>query len=96
MQRHSYLKVMLTVFWDRKGILLMEYLERGKTMNSDDYYSNPLKQLRNKIKEKRHGKLGKGIFLLHDNAMQQPTLSPRQLTLYKHVDSNHCPIHHTL
>ena len=32
-------KVMAFVFWDAHGILFIDYLERGKTINSD-YYAN--------------------------------------------------------
>ncbi|XP_076182871.1 histone-lysine N-methyltransferase SETMAR-like [Ptiloglossa arizonensis] len=37
-------KVLASVFWDAKGILLVDYLQIGKTINSD-YYSNLLDQL---------------------------------------------------
>jgi hypothetical protein len=30
-------KVMFTVFWDRKGVILLDFLERGQTINSDRY-----------------------------------------------------------
>lgn len=47
-------KVMALVFWDAKGILLIDYLEKGKTINSE-YYCNLLDQLDEKIREKRPG-----------------------------------------
>jgi hypothetical protein len=30
-------KVMCTVFWDRKGVILLDFLEPGLTVNSDRY-----------------------------------------------------------
>ena len=47
-------KVMATVFWDAKGILLVDYLEKGKTINGQ-YYANLLDQLKEKIREQRPG-----------------------------------------
>ena len=36
-QASSVRKIMATVFWDRKGILLIDFLERGLTINADAY-----------------------------------------------------------
>jgi len=30
-------KVMCNVFWDRKGVILLDFLEPGLTINSDRY-----------------------------------------------------------
>ena len=30
-------KVMCTVFWDRKGVILLDFLEPGQTIKSDCY-----------------------------------------------------------
>lgn len=60
-------KVMASVFWDSQGVLLIDYLAKGETITGN-YYARLLKTLRDKIKEKRRGKLSKGILLLHDNA----------------------------
>lgn len=46
----SACKVMPTVFWDYKGTLLIDYLQKGKTINSE-YYCNLLDQLHLKIRE---------------------------------------------
>jgi histone-lysine N-methyltransferase SETMAR len=37
-------KVMASVFWDAEGILLIDYLEKGKTITGE-YYLNPLSRL---------------------------------------------------
>lgn len=60
-------KVMATVFWDSKGILLIEYMKKGETINAACYAST-LCILKEAIKEKRRGKLTAGVLLLHDNA----------------------------
>lgn len=60
-------KVMATVFWDSKGILLIDYKDKGVSITGD-YYANILHNLRCAIKEKRRGMLTKGVLLLHDNA----------------------------
>ncbi|GFU79973.1 mariner Mos1 transposase [Trichonephila clavipes] len=57
----------VTVFWDRKGILLIDLLPRGETVNSD-CYSETLRQLRRAIQNKWRGMLTAGVVLLHDNA----------------------------
>ena len=45
-------KVMASVFWDAKGILLLDYLPTGQTITGQ-YYANLLDQLQKKIREKR-------------------------------------------
>jgi hypothetical protein len=45
-------KVMASVFWDARGIMLIDYLEKGYTINSE-YYIALLKQLNDEIKKKR-------------------------------------------
>ena len=60
-------KVMASVFWDAKGIVFIDYLEKGRTINGE-YYAALLKQLRKEIKAKRPGKLTKGVLFHQDNA----------------------------
>lgn len=60
-------KVMASVFWDAEGVIMIDYLQKGKTINGQ-YYADELRQLREKIKEKRRGKLRRGVWLLQDNA----------------------------
>ena len=58
---------MATVFWDSKGIILIDYKPAGTSVTGE-YYANVIKQLRVAIKEKRRGKLAAGVLLLLDNA----------------------------
>lgn len=60
-------KLMATVFWDTEGILLVDYKEKGVSITGE-YYASILEQLKEAIREKRRGKLTKGVLLLHDNA----------------------------
>lgn len=60
-------KVMATVFWDYKGVLLIDYLAKGKTINSD-YYCNLLDKLDPIIGDKRPGLQKKKIIFHQDNA----------------------------
>ena len=60
-------KVMATVFWDSKGVILIDYKPAGTSVTGE-YYANVIKQLRVAMKEKRRGKLAAGVLLLHDNA----------------------------
>lgn len=60
-------KIMATIFWDCEGILLIDYKVKGLNITGE-YYANILRQLREAIKEKRRGKLTRGVLLLHDNA----------------------------
>ncbi|KAL1460741.1 hypothetical protein WDU94_012693 [Cyamophila willieti] len=60
-------KVMATVFWDARGVIFVDYLEKGQTINSA-YYVTLLDTLNEKLKEKRPH-LGKKKVLFHqDNA----------------------------
>ena len=50
-------KLMATVFWDNSGILLIDYLPKGATMNCE-YYAALIAQVRE----------AHGVLLLQDNA----------------------------
>lgn len=60
-------KVMLTIFWDSKGWIHLDWLPPKTTINGQ-YYANVLTGLRKSIIEKRRGKVSKGVMILHDNA----------------------------
>jgi len=65
-------KVMCTVFWDRKGVILLDFLEPGQTNNSDRYVTT-LTKLKARISRVRQEK--KTSFLLqHDNARPHSSL----------------------
>lgn len=60
-------KVMASIFWDSRGVLLIDYLERGHTVTAERYCGT-LRRLREAIRRKRPGMLSEGVILLHDNA----------------------------
>jgi len=59
---------MLTVFWDSKGPVLEDYLEKGRTINSARYSDLLANNLKPAVCTKRRGLLSKKVLLLHDNA----------------------------
>ena len=62
-------------FWgDQDCILLIDYLPKGQTINAE-YYSSLLVQLKDILKEKRLGKVTKGVLFLHDNAPAHQALA---------------------
>jgi len=66
-QMFSTRKIICTVFWDRQGVLLVEFLPQDTTINSA-VYCETQKKLRRAIQNKRCGMLSATILLLHNNA----------------------------
>ena len=60
-------KVMLSCFWDYEGIIMTEYMEKGKIITGE-YYSGLLKRLTSELVRRRRGKVRNGVLLFHDNA----------------------------
>ena len=60
-------KVMAVVFWDRLGVLLVDFFRKGRTMTGAAYVKI-LEKLRKAIQRKRGNMWDEGVFLLHDNA----------------------------
>jgi hypothetical protein len=58
---------MATVFWARKGVLMVEFMQQGTTITSE-VYCKMLKELHRAIQNKRCGMLTYGVVLLYDNA----------------------------
>ena len=58
---------MASVFWDAHGILFINYLEKGKTINSD-YYMALLDRLSAEIKKKRPHMQKKKVLFHQNNA----------------------------
>ena len=51
LQTLSARKIMATVFWDREGVVLVDFLERGSTINSERCCET-LEKLRRAIQNK--------------------------------------------
>jgi hypothetical protein len=58
-------KVMAAVFWDRKGVLMLEFMKQETTMS--EVYCKILKKLCSVIQTRGHGMLTSGVVVLHDN-----------------------------
>jgi histone-lysine N-methyltransferase SETMAR len=61
-------KVMLTLFWDERGVILEHYTPRGNTIISASYSDMLKNHLRHAIGSKRRGRLTTVVILQHDNA----------------------------
>jgi hypothetical protein len=53
-----------SIFWNQDGIILIDCLPKGQTINAE-YYSSLLVQLKDILKEKHRGKITKGFLFLH-------------------------------
>jgi histone-lysine N-methyltransferase SETMAR len=71
-QTLSAIKLMATVFWDRKGVLLVEFMQQGTTITSE-VHCKTLRKLCRAIQNKRCGMLTSGVMLIHDNSQQRTT-----------------------
>ena len=58
---------MAKVFWDAKGVVRLDFLPKRSTITRVSY-AKLLDQLRTAIREKRRGKLTKGVLLQQNNA----------------------------
>ena len=58
---------MATVFWDVKGVTMLDFLPKRSTITGV-YNANLLDQLRTAIRENRRGKLSKSVLLQQDKA----------------------------
>jgi len=74
-------KVLASIFWDQDGIVLIDYLRKGQTINVE-YCSSLLVQLKDILKEKRHGKVTKVVFILHDNTPAHRALATQKKLAY--------------
>lgn len=71
-------KCMATVFWNRKGVLLVECMERGTTITAASYCIT-LERLWRAIQNKRRGMSSSGIVFLHDNARPHTAAATKKL-----------------
>ena len=74
-------KVLASIFWDQDGILLIDYLPNGQTINTE-YYSSLLVQLKDIFNEKCRRKVTKGVLFLHDYALAQRALAIQKKLAY--------------
>ncbi|GBP88692.1 hypothetical protein EVAR_79074_1 [Eumeta japonica] len=65
-----------TIFWDNEGVLLIDYLPKGTTMNGQ-YYANLLAQAREAVVQKRREVIARSA-VLQDNASVHTARVSRQ------------------
>jgi hypothetical protein len=58
---------MTSVFWNARGIIFIDYLEKGQTINSE-YYIALLERLNDEIKKKRPHLKKKKVLFHQENA----------------------------
>jgi hypothetical protein len=75
------LRFLASIFWDQDGILLIDYLPNGQTINAE-YFSSLLVQLKEIFKEKCRGNFTKGVLFLHDNAPAHRALVTQKKLAY--------------
>ena len=76
-------KVMMTVFWDSVGVILVDFMSKGATINSD-VYINTLKMLKAKIQRVSLALEMSKVLLQHDNARPHTSLKPFGWTISSH------------
>jgi hypothetical protein len=76
-------KLMATVFWDGKGVLMVEFMQQGATITSE-VYCEILMKPRRAIQNKRRGMLTYGVVFLHDNA--RPHTAAKKRALLEHFN----------
>jgi hypothetical protein len=76
---------MATVFCDRKGLLMLEFMQQVTTITLEVYCETlKKKKLRRAIQSKRYGMLIYGIVLLHNSSL--PHTAARIKALLWHVN----------
>jgi len=75
-------KVLASIFfWDQDCILVIYYLPKGQTINTE-YYSSLLVQVKDISMEKRRGKVTKWVLFLHENAPAYRALATQKKLAY--------------
>jgi len=85
-------KVLASIFWDQDGILIIDFLPKGQTINAE-YYSSLLVQMKGILKEKftpREGHQG-GLFLARQCPGSPGTCNPEETGLPGLSVSYHLP-----
>ena len=68
-------KIMITVFWDHRGVISIDFHSQGNHINSESY-KKTLEKLKDDILKKRSGKK---VLLLHDNARPHTAKKTKEL-----------------
>ena len=68
-------------FWHQYGMILIDYLPKGQTINAE-YYTSLLVQLKVILKKQCRGKVTKEFLFLHDNAPAHRALATQNKLAY--------------
>jgi len=88
-QTTSTREVMCTVFWDRKGVLLVDFLTQGSTINAS-VCCNTLQKLHRLIQNKRRGTFNQVVVMIHDNTHPH-TAMQNLITTFRCEQFHHHP-----
>jgi len=66
-------KVMIAVFWDIDGVILVDVMTRGETINSDAYIGT-LQKLKQRYRRVRPNRNPGDMLIQHDNARPHTSL----------------------
>ena len=80
----------LDFFLDQNGILLIDYLPKGQTINAK-YYSSLLGQMKDILKEKRSGKVTKGLLFLDNTPAHRALATQKKLAYLRFQRLDHAP-----
>jgi len=81
---------MCTVFWDRKGVLLVDFLPQGSTINAG-VYCDTLKKLHRAIQNKRRDMISRGVVMVHDNSRPHTAATQNLITTFGWEQFDHPP-----
>ena len=70
-------KITATVFWDVQGFILVDFMPKGGTINSEAYIET-LQKLKARIKRVRPNLKMSKVFLQHDNARPHTSIRTRE------------------
>ena len=73
-------KFLASIFWAQDGILWIDFLPKGQTINAE-YYSSLLVQLKDILKEKRRGNVTGCVVLTRQSPCSQDICNPEETGL---------------
>ena len=71
-------KIMMTAFFDQKGVVTLDFLEESSTINSDRYCES-LRMMKSAYQNKQRGQSSTLISLLHHNATSHVSKKTREV-----------------
>jgi len=71
-----------SIFWDQDGILLIDYLPNGLTINAEYYSSLLAGEIEGYYEEKTRGNITKEVLFLHDKAPAHRALATQKKLAY--------------